>query len=706
MQTARDLYEKFNGFIGNRDEPSTSTNVGIAASGLGAAGGLGMAGNSLYDLHNLSDAKNKPVAITYGYSKGQGQGHKSIAEAYAKMLNQGGVPAEALTHGAMPSRPSNYSAVIPAGYGPQLDPDVPHLRTSTDYAPGATKPLPFAIASPIGAENALQRSHNVSELAKTYKLGDTIKHIITLAGGETGSALTRKLQTLLDATSHRQDTAILALAANAPDEVKKALAAMDPNRVRVAGALPKDDFLRHLSSSSLNVGYGGSNSVTEQLSMRNPQINMFVDKTLNPVNTNNIDFASRYGGVDSFGVQDTDGLRARIDKVLDNPDMFDRTSAVNRHVEEVNGARGKFIDGIAALRNSNIGKRMRMPINLAAAGIGLATAGGAGLNYFMNKNSSFLNFPNPENNSSAVKNWAGGLALGAGALAMPAAMPFLRIGARNYLARMAKSKSKMMPDFLRQFARKNKGTTADFLADYTEGARRFGDIPGVRWAVNKDFDRKVKYVPENPKGPSHDFQRAHFNRFMSGSNREGLKHWGWEVGQDFENNAWASKARKSKLSLDAYRQLKNNEWALEASNRNLSLDAYKQLPQRTRQELRSMDPIEAAKYRPELFPMSASQKVLEKGRQSIFNPGGLLDDAVHAGKTEHQAISELSKSKDRAVKSFIRALAAHKQNAANVYVGKSMAAPALMIGGAGALAYNPQGPDPSFIDKLRYAFSS
>lgn len=679
MQGAQELYDKFNDFLGNNKKLDTGDQLGLAASGVGAAGGLGLAGNSLYDLHNLSNTANNPVAITYGYSKGKGQGHKSIAEAYAKILGQHGVAAEPVTHGFTPMRSSRFSAVIPAGYGPALDGDMPSISTATDYAPGATKPLPFTIASPLGAENAAQRADRLRELAKTYNLPDSVKNIITLSGGESGSAMQRKLQALLDSTSHRQDTAILALAANAPDEVKDALAAMSKDRVRVVGALPKDDFLRHLSSSSLNVGYGGSNSVTEQLSMRNPQINMFIDKALNPVNTNNIDFASRYGGVEAFGVKDTDALRARIDAILSDPDRFDRTPFVNRHIKEVNSVKDDFVNRVSALRNASIGKRMKIPLRMTAGGLGLAAAGGLGLNYFMNKQSAFMSAFNEEDNGSKLKNLLGGAALGVGTIFMPAALPMLRIGARNQLAGLARSKS--IPKVLQQFANKHKGNSADFLADYTEGARRLGDIPGMRKAVDGWYSYKQKHVPESSSGPSHDFQKSHFKRFMSGSNREGLKHWSWEVGQDFENKAMNAAAAKRGLSPAQFRQLKEVDPAEYAKN------------------------LEAQSTSRPWYSPSGPHKRLERGRQAIFNPGGLFDDSVHKGMSEYEAIKALGNSTDSSVQSFLRALALHKQKPAKSYVTKAMAAPALALGGAGAIAYTPKEPD-SFLNKLRSSFSS
>lgn len=679
MQGARDLYDSF--IKRTQPEPTAFDQTGTAISGLGVLGGLGMSGNSLYDLHNLKNNANNPVAVTYGYVRGKGGGHANMAKEYSKILNAAGINAEPVTHGWMPVRASRYSAVLPAGYGPNISKNVPRFSIPTDYERKSSKPLPFVDINSLGATSPDMRAAAVADLAKKYGFGDETKHIITLSGGETGSALERKLQALLQATSGRKDTAVIALAANAPPEVQEALSKLGEGRVRVVGSLPKNDFLNHLSSSSLNIGYGGSSSITEQLGMRNPQLNLFIDRKLNPTNSINLDFAKRMGDIDAVGVNDVENLRTRIDDILDNSRLYSRDSKVDDYLRVAKDSRASFINRINKLRGAALNARKLPALRAAGGGLGLAALGGLGLNYFMNKQSAFGQDFNNNNSGGSIKNLVGGAALGAGALLLPSAAPMLRAAARGQLGKLHANKN--LPSWLRNFAGNNKGNAADFIADYTESARRMGDLPGVRTMIDRLYDYKSKYIPVAAGKPSHDFDRSHFKRFMSGSNREGMKHWAWEVGEDFKNRRIPQLAREKGLSVDDYMKL----------------------------------PEDARPYH-----LTGAHKRLERGRQAVLNtagsvyddkgnlikiPGGLFDDAVHKGMSEYEAIKSLGKSKDPLVSSFLNALAVHKAKAAEGYALKALLSPGLAAGGIGLMAYQQPQPQPlGFIDKLRSSFSA
>jgi hypothetical protein len=152
---------------------------------------------------------------------------------------------------------------------------------------------------------------------------------------------------------------------------------------------------------------------------------------------------------------------------------------------------------------------------------------------------------------------AGGLgAAGVGAATFSGARPFLKIAARNWIAKG-------------EALRHGENAAGHFVADYIEGARKgLGNRP-QRYLAKPFFESAKK----NPKGlpakivsnklfdpdrlgPS--FASSHMLKFQKGG-IEGLNHWDWEVNKHWEHQHSVISAANPKLAARSKRRLDSNQ---------------------------------------------------------------------------------------------------------------------------------------------------
>lgn len=178
---------------------------------------------------------------------------------------------------------------------------------------------------------------------------------------------------------------------------------------------------------------------------------------------------------------------------------------------------------------------------------------------------------------------AGGIgAAGVGAATFAGARPFLKIAARNWIAKG-------------EALRHGENAAGHFVADYMEGARKgLGDRP-QRYLAKPFFESAKK----NPKGlpakivsnkffdpdrlgPS--FASSHMLKFQKGG-IEGLNHWDWEVNKHWEHqhsvisaaNPKLAKRSKSKLDTKQLEHYYGKEKAMRAIDHlmtNAGLDEH------------------------------------------------------------------------------------------------------------------------------------
>jgi hypothetical protein len=279
-----------------------------------------------------------------------------------------------------------------------------------------------------------------------------------------------------------------------------------------------------------------------------------------------------------------------------------------------------------------------------AAGLGASYALGRLQDKLFSSMGGLITFKSNDSNQILTKRnvaIGGGLAAaGVGATTFRGAKPFLRIAARNWIA-----KGKALEH--------GANAGGHFVADYLEGSRKgLGQAP-QGWATGSFFRSAMKnpksipgkimgskFVDPKRTGPS--FVSSHFEKFRKGG-LEALNHWDWEVNQTWENQAKEIATRSPK------RAQKAKQW---------------------------LDTLQVNNY---------------YGKEKAIRAIDHL--MTNAGLDEHQAIRQVAttgtgyskegglRQNDAQVQHFFKNMAKHKATAATGYAKKSLASPALILGG-------------------------
>jgi len=278
-----------------------------------AAGGWATAASS-----SSFRAANKPkVLITYGYQSGRGGSHKALAQNAEKILHGMGIKNTELINAMRPAdivkfvkNRKTYAYKVDAGWG------IASLFSSKNKTNLKTDLQMNNFV--LGDSNTIER-YAPGELAKKYNI-PAHKKIITISAGESGSVIDLKTEKLLKALKGRQDTHVIALAANAKNTIKQNLKKMP---VTVEGFLPKNEFNKVLASSDLNIGSGNPQTVLDQLKFKNKNMNVFTPGYLTEANSL---VASKKYGIPAIDFR-SEGFGSLVNNLLDSPQKSDNISS-------------------------------------------------------------------------------------------------------------------------------------------------------------------------------------------------------------------------------------------------------------------------------------------------------------------------------------------------------------------------------------------
>lgn len=217
---------------------------------------------------------------------------------------------------------------------------------------------------------------------------------------------------------------------------------------------------------------------------------------------------------------------------------------------------------------------------------------------------------------------AGAALMAGGAATLPAAMPMMRLAAKGFGKRMLDNKELMryMPDEIGSRLNKMDMSPASFVADYIESPKRLAAL-GIRGGVVDKIHRGVSKLLK-PGSPSHgldDYARSHYDRFTSGSSRSAMGHWAFELDM-LKRHKWIEKRAKSMgmTADDYYAKLKSGELV----------------------PMKAADGSTVSQALPDWKPMAAARANNAAG-DLIRRQGGLLDQQMYKGVTEHAAIKNL-----------------------------------------------------------------
>jgi hypothetical protein len=352
-------------------------------------------GATLSGLKGIKDDLTKAdrIAISYGQWKppkilrnlgaSGGAGHVMQARTYKKLLESRGQKADLLSGMSMKDiargwwNRGKYKGYVDAGYGPDyLFRKETKIKTPPiDYKPSskATDIFPINVEKQKTVDSSAIK--NVLK-AKGIELQKNKKYV-TLSAGGTGIGLPGKTQKILESLKDRKDAQLLVLSGGINESGLKELKNIEKKnkKVKIIGKLPNKDFKKVLSNSALNIGYGGSMSVTEQLGFKNPNI-LFTDASRlghMGASKQNMEFAKKYYKIENFAADEIPKLRAHVNKVLDDPVKFQRTKDVGKFQKNLGTARKAFIDEIKNIKP----KKGHLIRNIAKiiAGAGLVAGG-------------------------------------------------------------------------------------------------------------------------------------------------------------------------------------------------------------------------------------------------------------------------------------------------------------------------------------------
>lgn len=244
----------------------------------------------------------------------------------------------------------------------------------------------------------------------------------------------------------------------------------------------------------------------------------------------------------------------------------------------------------------------------------------------------------------------GGLAAAVtGAALAPAAIPFLRIGARDVVKKgLQKASATKSLGWLVKAPKKDPNEAGRFVADYIEGSQNALN----RGVQGKVMGSAIEHMDKNPDGVIskafggqekglRDFKRGHFAGFRRGT-AGALGHWDQEVGWQTENRGLGKSAK----------------WL--AGRRT-----------------------EAAANR-------------------VATQDAMNDQMWNHGKNEQEALRHVATTtQDPKIQKHFTDLAINKSKAVGVYTGASLTSPALVVGGvAAAAAALPKKDEKSKLNQL------
>lgn len=336
---------------------TTERNVEVGAATAGGAGTL-YYGNKLRKLRH----DPKEIAITYGYLKGAGGGHLAQAKAYKELLDSKGYKSKLINSNPMAIKEMGnvykYKGNIDTGWGIGgiLNRGSRRIKhTPSDYNPrmAADELIPLRKSSRAGKVSEKQYKQLLSEITGSSPDSLTGKKIITITGGESGSGVINKYNKIREALGNRKDYHIITMSGNAKPEVKKQLAeyAKLHGNLSDVGFVPQKKYKKLVGNSNLNIGYGGSSSVTEQFEFKNPQLNVrFGD---NPINEGNLQYAKKHYNIPYYDLGKSEqlpGLKTAINDILDSPDKYHAQGKqrVRKYRANKKKFEGKFFSNVEA----------------------------------------------------------------------------------------------------------------------------------------------------------------------------------------------------------------------------------------------------------------------------------------------------------------------------------------------------------------------
>ncbi len=370
--------------MGKKTKNQALTAAGVVGAGTALSGLKGIKDDlTKADRIAISYGQWNPPKILRGLGASGGSGHLMQARTYKKVLESHGQKVDLLSGMSMKNiakgwwNRGKYKGYVDAGYGPDyLFRKKTKIKTPPiDYKPSskATDVFPIHVEKQKTVDSSAVK--NVLK-AKGIELQKNKKYV-TLSAGGTGVGLPGKTEKILSTLKGRKDAQLIVLSGNinkAGLENLKNLEKKNRN-LKVVGKLPNKEFKRVLSNSALNIGYGGSMSVTEQLGFKNPNI-LFTDVSRAKhmgASLQNMQFAEKHYNLKKFTADEIPELKTHVGKVLDSPEKFQRTKDVEKFQKNLGIARKSFIAEIKNIKP----KKKYLVKNIAKiiAGAGLIGGG-------------------------------------------------------------------------------------------------------------------------------------------------------------------------------------------------------------------------------------------------------------------------------------------------------------------------------------------
>jgi hypothetical protein len=243
-----------------------------------------------------------------------------------------------------------------------------------------------------------------------------------------------------------------------------------------------------------------------------------------------------------------------------------------------------------------------------------------------------IEFAQKTSKTTKARRLAGAALVAGGVAAMPAAVPMLRIQARNLTK---------MPEGVKN---------AKFVSDYLQSAENLGRSPilGAKGAVegyrisqaNKGKDLIGRKLSKDAAGGAH-FTGSHFRRFLTGG-RTAHEMWDWEVGNQVRRGLPAKVANPGKRGF-----------------------------------------VLVGKSQP-IADRTGNVTRWEAGRKKVH--AGIDRNIATHGDSYHSAIGRLGQRNDPDIDYYMKRLVRDKAGLAKSYAGKAAIAPAMIAGGLAAQA--------------------
>ena len=375
----------------NHEHIQNALNFALGAAGLG---GIGFGANKLRTADQQGSGSR--ALLTYGYVPGKGSGHLVMAERLKALINKTDPSLTVdLVNSNTPSdmqkikafNPEDYVlhhdtgyGIFDGQYGAPLTNLVGPLKRDYHHTDPEDAFVPFDTIT--NKPYAPDKLHKILEHEHGVKVPVT-KPIVTISSGGSGVDLHTKVASVMEALKDHPVHYVIAAGEAATPNMQgreKEFAFLNkikdlPN-VTVLGHLPSDKLQDILSSSNINVGYGGSSSITEQLGFRNPNINLRTGSKPEGTAYNNMEWAAKHYGIPHVSVQTPDVLKKHLTDMLTTPEtsLWFRGQHADRFVKNATSYHNKFKEAfqqIANVRKGQVAGAKAKAAYALLAGVGL-----------------------------------------------------------------------------------------------------------------------------------------------------------------------------------------------------------------------------------------------------------------------------------------------------------------------------------------------